>query len=77
MTDLPPLHPQRIATTLANLSQPRASWTDADVDTCRTALLQIQRAQKAIGFTSDVADIGRAIVQGRDALSKLVRKRSE
>ncbi len=75
MTDTPPLHPQRIALALANLLRPRAELTDADLDTCRSALRQIQRAQQAIGFTTEVADIGRGLVQAAGAFSKLVRRR--
>lgn len=75
MTDLPSLHPQRIAAALENLLRLRAELTDADLDTCRAALRQIQRAQQAIGFTSDVADMGRGLIQTVGSLSKLVRKR--
>lgn len=72
---LPPLHPCRILTALDALMQVKASLTASDLDTCRCALLQIQRAQRVIGMTPDVADLGHSLVQAATHLSKLVRRR--
>lgn len=75
MADLPPLHPDRIVTSLANLLEARSRITDATLETCRVALYQIQRAHRAIGITSEVADLGTGLIKAAGAFSSLVRKR--
>lgn len=61
--ELPPLHPIRVAAALATLSH--AAPSDADAQTCRYALIGVQRTQRAIGITSEVANAFYKVVRRR------------
>lgn len=80
LAGLPLLHPTRLARVLVVVEDQLAngSLTAEQVihaQTAAAAMSQILRTQKAIGFTAEVADGARELIQATGSFSKLFRRR--
>jgi hypothetical protein len=84
MTELPPLHPERVKDAYERLQsavvynervveEPRLDAQE--IETCLAALRLVQRGQAAVGFTHEIANAGGALAQAAREVGKVIRKR--